>query len=256
MTRPGARRVLAMLCTMTKMRPTASHRYLIVRHGETNQNAAGILQGSSDVSRLTAKGHEQARLLGIALADQPDLSNPDRVFVSPLSRARQTLDGLTASSGVALPPATVLSDLREIDLGAWENWDKLDIKASDPVAYDAWQSDPLAFMVEGGGVMADRATFKPVVELWARARIAWAAIKQDAKGSSGSSELTLVVCHNGCGQALLATALGLDETTFRKFPFPNCGAAELEWDGAAGSARWRWRLPPEAADMEWRDGPP
>ena len=77
-----------------------------------------------------------------------------------------------------------------------------------------------------------------------------------------SGGLTLVVSHNACGQALLATALGLDETSFRKFDFANCGAAELEWptDDAPASVRWRWRLKEgrkclpaaEAADMEWR----
>jgi hypothetical protein len=35
---------------------TASYRYFILRHGETDHNAAGIIQGSSDVSRLNKRG--------------------------------------------------------------------------------------------------------------------------------------------------------------------------------------------------------
>ena len=67
------------------------------------------------------------------------------------------------------------------------------------------------------------------------------------RASDGSvGGLTLVVTHNACGQALLCTALGLDATHFRRFEFPNCGAAEVELSGVSGEARWRWRLPEEA----------
>ena len=51
-----------------------AHRYLIVRHGETNHNAAGIIQGSSDISRLTERGLQQAQAAGVALASVADLS--------------------------------------------------------------------------------------------------------------------------------------------------------------------------------------
>lgn len=113
----NVRRLLtASLCSLPAARAT---RYLVVRHGQTNHNAAGILQGSSDVSRLTEKGEEQARQLGLALKVTPDLTRIDRVFVSSLSRAQQTLDSLAASSELPMPDPVVLSDLREIDLGSW-----------------------------------------------------------------------------------------------------------------------------------------
>ena len=237
-----ARRLLAAASLCAAPWPVCASRFLIVRHGETNHNAAGIIQGSSDVSRLTEKGHAQAHALGIALAERSDLRHFDRVFCSPLSRARQTLDGLARSSGLPLPQATVLPELREIDLGSWEARDKVELRAAEPDNYAAWKSAPLDFAIDGG-------SRKPVVDLWARARVAWDLMRAEDDGG-----VTLVVSHNACGQALLATALGLDETSFREFGFANCGAAELEWL-ADGTARWRWRLPEEVADMQWRTGP-
>ena len=47
-----------------------------------------------------ATSHEPHRDLSNNLLTVPS----ERVFVSPLSRAQQTLEGLAASSGVPLPP--------------------------------------------------------------------------------------------------------------------------------------------------------
>jgi broad specificity phosphatase PhoE len=54
-------------------------RFVIMRHGETNHNSLGIIQGSSDVSRLTEQGLEQARSAGVALA------HPQSSFVLSVS---------------------------------------------------------------------------------------------------------------------------------------------------------------------------
>ena len=223
-------------CLILFLAAARASRFLILRHGETNHNAAGIIQGSSDISRLTEKGHEQAQAAGIAIAAKSDLANIDRTFVSSLTRAQQTLDGVAAASKLPLPQATVLSELREIDLGSWEGRDKAELTKAFPDAYYAWKYDSLGFEVDGN---------YPVVDLWARARVAWAAMRS----SDGSVDgMTLVVTHNACGQALLCTALGLDATNFRRFEFPNCGAAEVELNSAGEAARWRWRLPEEG---EW-----
>ena len=55
---------------------------------------------------------------------------------------------------------------------------------------------------------------------------------------------TLVVAHNGLGQAMLCTALGAGAEHFREHEFPNGGAVEIEWpQGAPAATRWRWCLP-------------
>ena len=114
---------------------TASYRYFILRHGETDHNAAGIIQGSSDVSRLNKRGQAQALAAGIHFAQLDDVTI-SRVLCSPLARARQTLEILNEAA--PLPSPTVVAALREIDLHSWEGRQKKELKALFPAAYAAW----------------------------------------------------------------------------------------------------------------------
>ena len=225
---------MRLLLALIHIHCCAGLRYLILRHGQTNHNAAGIIQGSSDVSRLTDKGEAQARASGAAIAQLDD--EIARTYLSPLTRARQTFALLLESR--ELPAATTLDDLREIDLHSWQGRDKTQLKLEQPAAWRAWQADPLALVVDG---------HKPIVDLWARARTSvWPAVRSDAAADGA----TLLVCHGSLGQALLCTSLGLDETAWRRHEFPNCGLAEVEWPcDAPRATRWRWRLPEET---EWR----
>lgn len=59
-------------------------RVYIVRHGETDDNRRGIIQGHLDTP-LNAAGVRQARLAADALADVPF----DAAYTSDLSRARK-----------------------------------------------------------------------------------------------------------------------------------------------------------------------
>lgn len=235
---------MIFLMLLNPMVAALTSRFLILRHGQTNHNAAGILQGSSDISRLTDKGKQQARDAGAALASLSGLRIL-RVYVSPLARAQETWKLLAHDNALDLE-VDVLPQLREIDLYSWEGRQKEDISASSPDAYMAWKVDPLGLEIDG---------HRPVVELWERARGAWAELL-DGGASNGLLEgTTLVVCHNQVGKALLCTALGLDETHLRAFEFPNCGALELEWPADATCAtRWRWRLPLPGDAEQWRVG--
>jgi len=78
------------------------HRFYIIRHGETDANAADVIQGSSDVSRLTEKGKEQAASLYEGLVRVANESyggelRVDAIYCSPLTRARDTLKILRQS---------------------------------------------------------------------------------------------------------------------------------------------------------------
>ena len=153
-----------------------------------------------------------------------------RTLLSPLMRAKQTHELLLESR--ELPAPTVLDDLREIDLHSWEGRTKAELKSEQPDAYWAWQRDPLAMVVDG---------HRPIVDLWARARTSvWPKVREAADDAGA----TLLVCHGSLGQALLCTALGLDETAWRRHEFPNCGMVEIEWPASERLAtQWQWRLP-------------
>jgi 2,3-bisphosphoglycerate-dependent phosphoglycerate mutase len=86
---------------------------LLVRHGETDWNAEGRLQGHTD-RPLNDYGRRQARELAERLAGEERV---DAVYTSDLGRARETAEIVGARLGL---PVGIDPDLREKDWGTWE----------------------------------------------------------------------------------------------------------------------------------------
>lgn len=84
----------------------------LFRHGETDWNREGRLQGHTDVP-LNAAGFEQARLLGERLRPH----GLQAVLSSDLARARKTAEIVAAVLGLTL---VLDAGLRETDVGAAE----------------------------------------------------------------------------------------------------------------------------------------
>src|ERR1041384_7698678 len=95
---------------LTWYRRRSMPRLFLVRHGETEWNAIGRLQGHTDIP-LNARGREQA----IAIAR--DLANEGigAVITSDLARARET--GAIVCEQLGLAPPRVLPLLRERAFG-------------------------------------------------------------------------------------------------------------------------------------------
>jgi broad specificity phosphatase PhoE len=85
---------------------------LLVRHGETDWNADGRLQGQTD-RPLSDFGRRQARQLADELADE----ELEAIYSSDLSRARETAEIVGERLGL---PVVLDPDLREKDWGTWE----------------------------------------------------------------------------------------------------------------------------------------
>ena len=79
-------------------------KFFVARHGQNVDNENGILNGHRDLP-LTALGEEQARILGNFLKDA-DIAF-DRIYSSPLERAKRTAD-IAASCLPAAPPGARL----------------------------------------------------------------------------------------------------------------------------------------------------
>lgn len=78
---------------------------VLIRHGQARY-------GEADYDRLSMRGHEQARHVGIALTQ----SVPARVFTGPMRRQVETYAGAraaAAAAGVALPEPEVWPELAE-----------------------------------------------------------------------------------------------------------------------------------------------
>lgn len=88
--------------------------FLLIRHGETDDNLAGILQGHRDTP-LNATGLEQARAIASRLVRESP--PPDAIYSSDLSRASATAEIIgTALNRNVIP----VPELREWRLGELE----------------------------------------------------------------------------------------------------------------------------------------
>lgn len=169
---------------------TGGTRVFVVRHGQTDWNIAGILQGHTDIS-LNDTGVEQARALGRRLAAAgftPE--NFDVVVSSDLKRCRQTLEALFDGLGASSVPdhAEYTPELRERCMGD----------------------------VEGMHIAAAREKFGPLFkergepqkEMQRRVagRVADATARaQEMRSPQDSNPRTVLVCtHGGAVRALVA----------------------------------------------------
>lgn len=92
----------------------------MIRHGQTDWNAEGRLQGQKDIA-LNDLGRSQAARNGETLLQILGSDVPAYHFVSsPLSRTRETMERLRAAMG--LEPTGYLTDERlvELSFGDWE----------------------------------------------------------------------------------------------------------------------------------------
>ncbi len=118
-----------------------TRQLILVRHGETLHNVAGIAQGWND-SELSDRGKQQVS----KLAERLRKYNPDALFSSPLGRALSTA---TAIMDILKMEIQVLEDLREMSYGGWENRSFLDIRRDEPSVYESWIADPDAPSPDG-----------------------------------------------------------------------------------------------------------
>ncbi|MCW3011563.1 MAG: histidine phosphatase family protein [Solirubrobacterales bacterium] len=97
-------------------RPTGATELVLVRHGASAQPAEDEpfdLTGDHSDPALSEAGHRQAEAVAARLKDEP----AGGVFVTPLLRTAQTAAPLLRRTS---RQATVVHELREVQLGAWE----------------------------------------------------------------------------------------------------------------------------------------
>jgi len=141
-------------------------KLLLIRHGETVDNVAGLYAGVRD-SALTNHGVDQASRLGDYLAKNcPKVTH---IFASPLSRAFKTATAVQKAQCKLLAAAAVpdeieivkVADLIEQDFGYYEGkpfYARSDSKRSGrEVHYDQHKDDPGFMDVESKESMCKRA---------------------------------------------------------------------------------------------------
>lgn len=173
---------------------------IFLRHGETDWNAEGRLQGQRDIG-LNAVGRAQARRNGEAiLAAFPDIATFDAV-ASPLERTRETMEIARAAMGLEPKAYRLEPRAIEITFGDWEGFTLDDIRGVSPEMIAARESDKWGFVPPGGESYALLA-----------ARVgAWLAeIRRP----------TFVVSHGGVGRVVRHLLLGASPAEAAGLPFP------------------------------------
>jgi probable phosphoglycerate mutase len=205
-----------------------STRIILVRHGETDWNATGRLQGHSDTP-LNALGRLQAQQVARRLAHEPVRG----LYSSDLARSFET----AAIIGRAVGLTVVTSPrLRERRYGAWEGLTAAEIQARYPVQFARWRARATDFAPPDGETRT---------QLLNRALAELQEIGQRHPG-----EVVVVVTHGGLCYVILNHLLGCVDGDRREFTFGNASMHTLE---VAGD-RWAVIAMNETAHLRIIDG--
>jgi broad specificity phosphatase PhoE len=160
----------------------------LVRHGETDFNVEGRLQGRYETS-LNARGRQQAGECAGILRDMfaRDGRRPDdcAYVSSPLRRARETMEIVRAALGLDQGAYSVDDRLMEISYGAWEGFTLSEVQAREPDVLARRDRDKWDFVPPGGE------SYRQVA---ARVAAWYASVTAD----------TVVVAHGGVARVLMA----------------------------------------------------
>ncbi len=212
---------------------SAVTRVILVRHGQSDYNAAKRFQGSRDEPRLTAKGWKTAVACGEYLS-QTDF---DVILCSTLKRARQTAEGIhsTYRSGKPVPPIVYDARLREVHLPGWEGLLIESVRDRYPAEYELWKESPerLVLPLRLTQDEPDTLSFSPLGDATDRVRGFWNDLLVHRRGQT-----VLIVGHGAAISVMLAVAMKLPIRDVHRVQQSNGGVSCLEFSGCnAISAR-------------------
>ena len=146
----------------------------IIRHGQTDWNVQGRIQGRQDIP-LNAAGRSQAQMLAKGMEKRPVTA----IYSSPQIRAMETAEAIAGPLGLTVK---AVPQLMEIGYGDWEGRSAEDILTTDRELYESWWQHPATVAPLGGETLN---------QVDARCKKAWERIKGEMKGD------TAVVAHGG-----------------------------------------------------------
>jgi len=180
---------------------TAERLLYVVRHGATDWNQSGRIQGHMDIP-LNETGRAQARLASIRLA----VGRATALYSSDLLRAYETAQiiGQATGLGVVQKPG-----LREINFGVWQGLSSPQIRERDPDVYAARRANPYDVAPAGA-------------ETWRHFYDRAMQAVRDILAATAAQRM-IVVTHSGVCTVIGLHALGFDCTGKRTFDSHNCG---------------------------------
>ncbi|MET0405403.1 MAG: histidine phosphatase family protein [Cystobacter sp.] len=183
--------------------------FLLLRHGETEWNAAGRLQGHLN-SSLSRQGLRQADALAERLSSMPFQA----LYSSDLDRAVQTASRIAERTGHALHQD---ARWRERGLGVLQGLTRAEAEQQHPESFAAYAAGGPDFVIPQG----ESASLRLHLVLEALAELS-------ARHGRGR---VVVVTHGGVLSGLLRHCLGVPPTMPRTFSVPNAGWNQFDRHG-------------------------
>ena len=182
----------------------------LLRHGETEWNAAKRVQGGSDVP-LNERGRQQAQ----ALAERVRHAPITTLYSSTLSRAKVTAEIIGQQLDLEVQP---VSSLQEMHWGEWEGLTALELRQRQP-KLDEWYRNGVDFRHGDTG--------ETYGELQQRVGLAMVDLVSKHRGESIG-----VVVHGGVLRAILDNMPGLGDwrTRANGRRFANASLTLAHWD--------------------------
>ena len=180
-------------------------KLILVRHGETDWNAEGRIQGMLDVP-LNALGMQQAALAAAELARSIDMAD---MVSSDLVRTRETATPIADASGFE---PRFDARIRERHFGVWQGKTYEEWRVQDAVGMARYNAGDPDYGPEGGETASQflKRCVDAVTDL-----------------VLGSKEKTLIlVTHGGVVSSMVRHAQGLNPQSARTWSVPNASISE------------------------------
>lgn len=190
-------------------------RFYLLRHGQTEWNIAGKIQGKTDIP-LNETGLFQAECLAEGMKDKTLCA----VYSSPLLRARQTAELLAEKKGLSVQ---VLPELCEVDFGLWEGKGWAEIEEQFPEDFRNWERDPAGHMPTGG-------ESKDTCQKRCQLAVEQMQKEIEAMDASGTEDLAAAIVAHGGILAHLARYLFRNQSERQEIIVKNASISVIDYD--------------------------
>ena len=196
-------------------------RLILVRHGQTEWNQLGRIQGRTDIP-LNDTGIMQARAAGEWLSQR----RIDAVYSSPMQRASDTATEIARPHGL---PVISLDDIIEIDFGLWEKKTADELKKLYPEYWNDWswhldEEKSANMQAESAYTILNRVK-----------RALNSIFEENTAGSTA-----VVVSHTMPIKLIMANAIGLPLKSLQSIKVGNCGICELDMNSDMSGSLITW----------------
>lgn len=189
-------------------------RIFVVRHGETEYNRKGLMQGRGIDAPLNQTGRHQADAVTRYLSAYPIT----RIVTSNMMRARQTAEPLVKHFNL-LPGH--FEGLDEMNFGQFEGQNRLEIRDQMELAHGRWKQGEVDWPIPGGESPA---------EVFERAN---RAVMEQLR--EYPDETIVFVVHGRVIRILLSEWTGIGLKNMDQIEHCNGSINQLHWDGESFS---------------------